>query len=548
MLLPVDLMSIASAGSGATYVREASPDDSSPAPSWLLTADTDLSEQSGNDLINQIFMSYTEDGEANPETRFAADLKELLHAHGITLPPDRSLLANVVSMASGKQNGDSSELTWSVDELLQMSMPPLSGGNNLPLDDQSLPSVLNNWLAALTTDSANSSTSADANALKPDSALSTLLGGSVAVGSLATGGGEADPTALATVAQPVGAALTGATAGSQPEGLPANVAGGLSAGGSDGAARDAEPTGPIVLTRTTAGGNPAADQDIAARAALMDDAARRTAESAQLNPGAQKVSADAGNASVFRSIQFSPSGNGESAGNNTALAGNLADQGRSGTLQERIQAIIAGQPGASLTPGSSEVSASTGSSQPFNPADGSAVVNRPEQRMFATETAQQAHSQAAQHTANRTADGLPRFAMDTAFGQQGWSDSLGRQLLVMNSQGVSSAQIRLDPPELGSLTVKIQMSSDQQASVSFVSQHAVVREALEQQLNRLQDLFKDQGLNLQDVSVSDQSPQQRGGEERGRQDTGRDNGTGEHETHAAEPVFVRSESLIDFYA
>ncbi|HEA64400.1 flagellar hook-length control protein FliK, partial [Pseudohongiella sp.] len=131
---------------------------------------------------------------------------------------------------------------------------------------------------------------------------------------------------------------------------------------------------------------------------------------------------------------------------------------------------------------------------------------------------------------------------------QGWSDSLGRQLLVMSSQGVSSAQIRLDPPELGSLTVKIQVSADQQTNVSFVSQHAVVREALEQQLNRLQDLFRDQGLNLQDVSVSDQSPQQRDGEGGGQHGGNGGSGRDEQDPGVGEPVMVRSESLIDFYA
>lgn len=168
--------------------------------------------------------------------------------------------------------------------------------------------------------------------------------------------------------------------------------------------------------------------------------------------------------------------------------------------------------------------------------------------MFSPDNAQQAQSQAAQQSVARTADGLPRFVMDTAFGQQGWSDSLGRQLMVMSSQGVSSAQIQLDPPELGSLMVKIQVSADQQTNVSFVSQHAVVREALEQQLNRLQDLFRDQGLNLQDVSVSDQSPQQREGESGGQQGQRRDSGTTEQDPASAEPVMMRSESLIDFYA
>lgn len=605
MLLPVDLMSVVNAGPVSANARDGSPGDSRAAPSWLLAADTDLSSESDKDLINKIFLSYTDDGQANPETRFAADLKQLLQAHGITLPPERSLLANAVSLASGQHSDEASELTWSVDELLQMSMSPMAGGNNLPLDDQTLPSVLSNWLAALTSGTTKPVTGADAIVSSPGAAISALHGGNETGAQLATIGAETGSMALTggpVSAQPVHAGLATSATGNQPDGLLANVAGVLTAvnsapdtsgdtaatakdvgpmapallsrgtggvlsavntaadapivtsgdtsvdisGDSAATAPDGEPMAPVLLSRAAGGGNPGSDQDIALRAALADDAARRSAEAAQLNPDVRKTSADGVNVSAFRSIQFNPSANGETTANAEDLPGNLAEQGKARSLQERIQAIV-GQQGVALT-SSTEAPAATGTSQAVNPADGITIVNRAEQRMFATETAQQAQSQAAQHTATRTADGLPRFAMDTAFGQQGWSDSLGRQLLVMSSQGVSSAQIRLDPPELGSLTVKIQMSADQQTSVSFVSQHAVVREALEQQLNRLQDLFRDQGLNLQDVSVSDQSSQQREGQEHGKRNGGGDSGTGEHESQAAEPTLVRSESLIDFYA
>ncbi|WP_237134272.1 flagellar hook-length control protein FliK [Pseudohongiella sp. O18] len=96
-----------------------------------------------------------------------------------------------------------------------------------------------------------------------------------------------------------------------------------------------------------------------------------------------------------------------------------------------------------------------------------------------------------------------------SFGQAGWGDNVARQLMVMTANGINSAQIRLDPPELGTLTVRVQMV-DQSATVNFVSQHAMVRDALDAQIPRLQDLFRNEGIDLLDVTVSDQQTSAQG--------------------------------------
>lgn len=151
-------------------------------------------------------------------------------------------------------------------------------------------------------------------------------------------------------------------------------------------------------------------------------------------------------------------------------------------------------------------------------------------------------------TSLTTTSSLKLPGLDVTFGQAGWIERVGRQMLLQSAQGSSSAQIRLDPPELGSLTVKIQLV-DQSAAVNFVSPHAMVRDALEQQASRLQDMFREQGLDLQDVSVSDHSAQSDSSEQR-------DSNTGGHaasrETADAgltTPSVVRqSDALIDYYA
>jgi flagellar hook-length control protein FliK len=93
--------------------------------------------------------------------------------------------------------------------------------------------------------------------------------------------------------------------------------------------------------------------------------------------------------------------------------------------------------------------------------------------------------------------------LSVPFNQSGWGESLGRQLSLLLAKNMDSAQIQLDPPELGPLTVKIQINQDQ-VSLQFTSGHSAVREALEQSSQRLQQMFSDEGLDLVDVDVSDQ--------------------------------------------
>ncbi|WP_207905794.1 flagellar hook-length control protein FliK [Aestuariirhabdus litorea] len=85
-----------------------------------------------------------------------------------------------------------------------------------------------------------------------------------------------------------------------------------------------------------------------------------------------------------------------------------------------------------------------------------------------------------------------------------WGEAVMDKVMWLSSQNVQSAQIRLDPPDLGPLEVKININSDQ-ASVVFTSNHVQVRDALEQQLARLREMFDQQGMQLVNVDVSDQN-------------------------------------------
>jgi len=100
--------------------------------------------------------------------------------------------------------------------------------------------------------------------------------------------------------------------------------------------------------------------------------------------------------------------------------------------------------------------------------------------------------------------GLPTMTLATPLNQGGWDQALGERIQWMAGQKLQSAQIKLNPANLGPMEVRIQVQNEQ-ASIQFTSAHGVVREALEAALPRLRDMFESSGVELVDVDVSGQS-------------------------------------------
>lgn len=130
-----------------------------------------------------------------------------------------------------------------------------------------------------------------------------------------------------------------------------------------------------------------------------------------------------------------------------------------------------------------------------------------------------------------------------------WPSTLGNQIVWLASQNNKVAEIQLDPPELGSLQVKIRVSQDQ-VSVSFVSPHAAVRDTVEQSMARLREMFEEQGLNLAEATVDDQSAQQHAGGEMsdGQHGQGAGQSGAGGDVEEVQLVEGHTVSLVDYYA
>ena len=85
-------------------------------------------------------------------------------------------------------------------------------------------------------------------------------------------------------------------------------------------------------------------------------------------------------------------------------------------------------------------------------------------------------------------------------------DSVKEKVMVMINQKIKQFEIRLDPPELGSMHVKLNLQNEQ-AAVSFVVQNQQAKEALEQNIDKLKDMLAQSGVDVGDANIEQRNKQ-----------------------------------------
>jgi flagellar hook-length control protein FliK len=95
-------------------------------------------------------------------------------------------------------------------------------------------------------------------------------------------------------------------------------------------------------------------------------------------------------------------------------------------------------------------------------------------------------------------------AMTRPLTHPAWNQEMGERIVWMNNQGISSAEIKMNPQNMGPITVRIDMNQDQ-ATIAFTAQNSDVRTALEASIPKLREMLNSQNVNLADVNVSQQS-------------------------------------------
>lgn len=112
----------------------------------------------------------------------------------------------------------------------------------------------------------------------------------------------------------------------------------------------------------------------------------------------------------------------------------------------------------------------------------------------------------AQHEITNVAKAMPLSsdAIAAKVGTTAWDRAVGQKVVWMVGSAIQSAELSLNPPDLGPLQVVLSVSNDQ-ASASFSAAQPEVREALESAMPRLKQMLNDAGVQLSGFSVSAES-------------------------------------------
>lgn len=144
------------------------------------------------------------------------------------------------------------------------------------------------------------------------------------------------------------------------------------------------------------------------------------------------------------------------------------------------------------------------------------------------------------------------LTVSTPVNQARWGDEFSQKITWLASSKMDqSAELHLNPPQLGPLDVVLKVSGDQ-ATALFTSPHAAVREAIEQALPRLRDMLADNGITLGNTTVSDQAPreQNKSDSQRATNNTDnelRDTAAGSNNAARVSPI-SRHNGIVDTFA
>ncbi|AXM98568.1 flagellar hook-length control protein FliK [Pseudomonas plecoglossicida] len=166
-------------------------------------------------------------------------------------------------------------------------------------------------------------------------------------------------------------------------------------------------------------------------------------------------------------------------------------------------------------------------------------------------------------TANAVPVNTSPLHQPLAMNQGAWAEGLVNRVMYLSSQNLKSADIQLEPAELGRLDIRVNLATDQSTQITFISGHAGVRDALDSQVHRLRELFAQQGLAQPDVNVADQSRGQHQQHQQAQQDGSQLSGVAARRaqeggrveqgeladvSRPVEQQVVIGDSAVDFYA
>ena len=146
--------------------------------------------------------------------------------------------------------------------------------------------------------------------------------------------------------------------------------------------------------------------------------------------------------------------------------------------------------------------------------------------------------------------------MNVPVGDPEWGAKMNEKVVWLSGRGIQSAQIHLNPVELGPVDVKVSVQNDQTV-ITFNVQNAGVKELLESNVQRLRDMIDQNGNAEIEVNVEERSSSREGlaqNQQNSQQDGRGTQGSAEQTDGIEEAVSVTgisnidNVSLVDYYA
>jgi len=113
----------------------------------------------------------------------------------------------------------------------------------------------------------------------------------------------------------------------------------------------------------------------------------------------------------------------------------------------------------------------------------------------------------AQHASNASANAQISAKVETPLHSNEWSQNFGEKIVWMAKNDHQSAQININPPQLGPVQITLQINGDQ-ATATFASPHPEVRQAIESSLTQLKEMLSGAGINLGQTDIGANLAQQ----------------------------------------
>lgn len=109
---------------------------------------------------------------------------------------------------------------------------------------------------------------------------------------------------------------------------------------------------------------------------------------------------------------------------------------------------------------------------------------------------------AAQHAATETSavSKQTSTSVDTHLHQASWPQQFGEKVVWLARNDQQTAQININPPQLGPVQITVSLSGDQ-ATLAFASPHAEVRQAIESAMPQLKEMLSTAGISLGQSNV-----------------------------------------------